>query len=126
MVLQVYLPEETLERTVRRVVMDFPKHGLVEYLIRFEHARGPYYLGNAYVNPSLLERGNRAWIQENVGITVWQLPQRVACTGSMRPVIHCGDLAEPPTHNSYLVLDRSPEFDGWPVGGTASGRSQSE
>ena len=92
MVLQVYLPEETLERTVRRVVMDFPKHGLVEYLIRFEHARGPYYLGKAYVDPSLLERGNRAWIQENVGITVWKLPQRVACTGSMRPVIHCGDL----------------------------------
>ena len=92
MLLQVYLPEETLDRTVKRVVADFPIHGPIEYLVGFEHSRGPYYEGKVYVDPSLLQQRTRGWVQENVGISVLNLPQRVACTGSMRPVIQCGDL----------------------------------
>lgn len=71
--------------------MDFPKHGIGEYLVGFEHTSGPYHLGEFYVDPSMLERQNLDWIRDNVDISVWQLPQRVACTGSMRPAIDCGD-----------------------------------
>jgi hypothetical protein len=95
--LRVYLPEEEGERTVKRVVMTFPSHSSIEYLVGFNRQgfnrqNESYYAGAVYLDQSLLERRTLPWIQQNVGISVWDLPARVACTGSMRPVIDCGDL----------------------------------
>lgn len=105
-VLQAYLPGETFDRTVKRVLMHFPRHGMGEYLVGFEHSQGPYYIGEFYVNPSMLERVNRDWIRANVGVSVRDLPHRIACTGSMRPVIHCGDFVtyEPVLPDTPLAI----------------------
>lgn len=90
--LRVYLPEEENERTVKTVLMTFPGHGSIEYLVGFSRQNQAYYSGEVYVEPAFLRRRTLPWIQQNVGISVGSLPARVACTGSMRPVIDCGDL----------------------------------
>ena len=90
--LRVYLPQEENERTVKRVLMTFPGHGSIEYLVGFNRQTEAFYSGETYVEPSFLERRTLPWIQQSVGISVMSLPARIACTGSMRPVIDCGDL----------------------------------
>jgi signal peptidase I len=48
----------------------------------------------------------REWIQQNVGIVVGEFPVRVACTGSMRPYIDCGDQVfyEPVLEDTTLAV----------------------
>ena len=73
------------------MVMYFPEHGSAEYIVSFTRYRGDYFRGELYVDRGKLERGRPDWIQENVSIYIREFPVRIACTGSMRPVIDCGD-----------------------------------
>ena len=90
--LSIYLPGVAAEQVVRKVEMYFPKPGYEEYIVIFTRQRSGYYRGQTYVEPDRLQRApTAAWFQDNVYIDIEEFPVRIACTGSMRPVIHCGD-----------------------------------
>jgi hypothetical protein len=106
LLLQVYLPNEPEDRTIKRVVVTPPGSGPEEHIVGFARDRGPYYRGHIYLDPASLGRLTREWIQQNVGIVVGEFPVRVACTGSMRPYIDCGDQVfyEPVLEDTILAV----------------------
>lgn len=89
--LSIYLPGVAEEQVIRKVEMWFPEWDFEEYIVIFTRQRSGYYRGYTYVEPGNVERATQAWFQENVDIDIEEFPVRIACTGSMRPVIHCGD-----------------------------------
>ncbi len=91
MKLSIYVPDALDDRIIRKVVMLFPGRGLEEYIVSFNRHKGNYFRGHTYVNRRELEKTSRQWIQENVYIFIREFPVRIACTGSMRPAIDCGD-----------------------------------
>lgn len=87
--LRVFLPQEELDATVRRVVITFPRHGSMEYQVKFNRQNESYYSGVVYVEPSLLEGYDLQWLQQNVGILFGSLSERNPCTGNRRPSNDC-------------------------------------
>ena len=85
--------------------MLFPE-GYEEYIVFFTRQRSGYFRGETYVEQDLVQRPDRAWFQENVYIRIEEFPVRIACTGSMRPVIDCGDevIFEPAPRNGQLQV----------------------
>lgn len=104
--LSIYLPGVTDEQVIRKVEMWFPDWDFEEYIVIFTRQRSGYYRGQTYVERDKVERPTQAWFQENVDIDIEEFPVRIACTGSMRPVIHCGDevIFEPAPRNGQLQV----------------------
>lgn len=90
--LSIYLPGVAEQQVVRKVEMYFPQPGYEEYIVLFARQRNGYFRGQIYVERDRLKRApTAAWFQANVYIDIEEFPVRIACTGSMRPVIDCGD-----------------------------------
>jgi signal peptidase I len=103
---QAFLPVEANDQTIKRVMVTPSSHGPQEHIVGFSRHQGSIFLGEMYLDPFLLGRSTREWIQQNVSIQVGEFPLRVACTGSMRPYIDCGDrvLYEPVLAETPLVV----------------------
>ena len=92
--ISIYLPQVAEDSTIRKVRMYFPDLHSAQYhehIVVFYRQRGDYFLGHTYVGRDNVERPSKDWFQESVPIEVDEFPIRLACTGSMRPAIDCGD-----------------------------------
>lgn len=103
--LNIYLPRAQEDKVIRKVEMLF-QEGYEEYIVFFTRQRSGYFRGETYIEQDLVQRPDRAWFQENVYIWIEEFPVRIACTGSMRPVIDCGDevIFEPAPRNGQLQV----------------------
>ena len=106
--LSIYLPQVPDDRVIRKVKMDFPDSRPVEHFVVFDRYTGSYFSSYIYVEQIKVKEPTKAWFQENVAIEIGEFRVRIACTGSMRPAIDCGDevIYEPATRDaSFQVGD---------------------
>ncbi|MFQ6027021.1 MAG: hypothetical protein ACE5Q6_05970, partial [Dehalococcoidia bacterium] len=104
---RAFLTETQEENVIRRVVLSFPDQEQSEFIVGFTRGDDVYHDGEAHVENAEIELPSLDWIQTNVGLEVEEFPVRIACTGSMRPVIDCGDevIFEPARFGDPLKVD---------------------
>ena len=60
-------------------------------MVRLSKINTEQYRGQFNIDDYLLREKTLKWANNNLDIKVENFPERVACTGSMRPIIHCVD-----------------------------------
>lgn len=91
--IEVTLIDTTYPNTIKKVSVENSK-SLEEYIVELHQTKNETYYGQIPINPLFLGQPNIEWVHENLTITTEDFPERVACTGSMRPVLYCGDKIE--------------------------------
>tara|TARA_B100000700_G_C15036804_1_gene853240 strand:- start:291 stop:1265 length:975 start_codon:yes stop_codon:yes gene_type:complete len=93
---------ETYDKIIKNVIINDNQ----EYVVRLSKINTEQYRGQFNIDDYLLREKTLKWANNNLDIKVENFPERVACTGSMRPIIHCGDkvIYEPANHGDPLQV----------------------
>jgi len=100
--IQVHSDNETYDNIIKNIIVN----DSYEYVVRLSKFSPNTYRGKFNIDDHLLKEKTLKWIDNNLIFRVANFPERVACTGSMRPIIHCGDkvIYEPANHGEPLQV----------------------
>lgn len=93
---------ETFDKVVKKVIIN----DSFEYVVRLSKYNTNSFIGQFNIDDHLLKEKTLKWVIDNLDVRIENFPERVACTGSMRPIIYCGDLVkyEPANHGEELKV----------------------
>lgn len=91
---------EIYDNVIKKVIIN----DSYEYVVRLSKHNVNQYKGRFNIDDYLLRQKTLQWVQDNLDIKINNFPERVACSGSMRPIIYCGDkvIYEPANYGKPL------------------------